>query len=137
MIQIENISRAGREVLSGRRDFLKVMLGASAVVLSVRWMPEQLFAASANANPADAMSKAALQPNVYLAIDTDGTAYSIAHRPEMGSGSRTAVPRILADELDAHWARVKIVQATGDAQCGDQETDCSKRGRTHVGSFRQ
>ena len=119
MIQIENISRAGREVLSGRRDFLKGMLGASAFVLSVRWMPEQLFAASANANPADAMSKAALQPNVYLAIDTDGTAYIIAHRSEMGSGSRTAVPRILADELTRNTA---IRTRTVRTRCGVSST---------------
>src|SRR3989442_11259525 len=137
MIQIENISRAGREVLSGRRDFLKGMLGASAFVLSVRWMPEQLFAASANANPADAMSKAALQPNVYLAIDTDGTAYIIAHRSEMGSGSRTAVPRILADELDADWARVKIVQATRDEKYGDQDTDGSHSVRSFFDTLRE
>jgi isoquinoline 1-oxidoreductase subunit beta len=137
MIQIENISRAKREFLSGRRDFLKGVLGASAFVLSVRWMPEQLFAASANASPADAMSKAALKPNVYLAIDTDGTAYIIAHRSEMGSGSRTAVPRILADELDADWARVKIVQATGDEKYGDQDTDGSHSVRSFFEIFRQ
>src|SRR2546428_12366686 len=101
MIQIENISRAGREVLSGRRDFLKGMRGASAFVLSVRWMPEQLFAASANANPAHAMSKAALQPNVYLAIDTDGTAYIIAHRSEIGRWIRPPAKRIRADGLGA------------------------------------
>ena len=137
MIQIENVSRAKREFLSGRRDFLKGVLGASAFVLSVRWMPEQLFAASANASPADAMSKAALKPNVYLAIDTDGTAYIIAHRSEMGSGSRTAVPRILADELDADWARVKIVQATGDQKYGDQDTDGSHSVRSFFEIFRQ
>jgi isoquinoline 1-oxidoreductase beta subunit len=137
MIQIENISRAGHEVLSGRRDFLKGMLGASAFVLSVRWMPEHLFAAPANSSTADAMSKAALQPNVYLAIDTDGTAYIIAHRSEMGSGSRTAVPRILADELDADWARVKIVQATGDEKYGDQDTDGSHSVRSFFDIFRQ
>jgi isoquinoline 1-oxidoreductase beta subunit len=137
MIQIENISRAGREVLSGRRDFLKGVLGASAFVLSVRWMPERLFAASVNSSPADAMSKAALQPNAYLAIDTDGSAYIIAHRSEMGSGSRTAVPRILADELDADWARVKIVQATGDEKYGDQDTDGSHSVRSFFDIFRQ
>src|SRR5713226_6472357 len=137
MIQIENISRAGREVLSGRRDFLKGVLGASAFVLSVRWMPEHLFAAPVNSSPTDAMSKAALQPNVYLAIDTDGTAYIIAHRSEMGSGSRTAVPRILADELDADWARVKIVQATGDEKYGDQDTDGSHSVRSFFDILRE
>ena len=43
--------------------------------------------------------------DVYLALDTDGTAYIIAHRSEMGSGSKTALPRILADELDAPGRR--------------------------------
>ena len=71
------------------------------------------------------MKKAPLQPSVYLAIDTDGTVYVIAHRSEMGNGVRTSLPRIVADELDADWARVKVVQATGDEKYGDQDTDGS------------
>jgi isoquinoline 1-oxidoreductase beta subunit len=123
MNRIQNISGNSSEALNSRRDFLKGMLGAGALVLSVQLMPEQLLAGSATAMTP--MEKAALQPNVYLAIDTDGTAYIIAHRSEMGSGSKTALPRILADELDADWARVKIVQATGDEKYGDQDTDGS------------
>src|ERR1700676_2728240 len=119
MIYIENASRRG---------FLKSMVGAGAFVLSVRFMPEKAFAESTDAGALDAtssMAKAALQPSVYLAIDTDGTAYVIAHRSEMGNGVRTALPRIVADELDADWARVKVVQATGDEKYGDQDTDGS------------
>src|SRR5260370_26982912 len=112
MIHIENISNRNQELFISRRGFLKGMLGAGAFVLSVRMMPEELFGAVSNATASDGMTKAPLQPNVYLAIDTDGTAYIIAHRSEMGSGSRTALPRIVADELDAHWARVQLVQAT-------------------------
>jgi isoquinoline 1-oxidoreductase beta subunit len=122
MNRIQNISDSS-EVLNSRRDFLKGMLGAGALVLSVHLMPEEIFAGGANVMTP--MEKAALQPNVYLAIDTDGTAYIIAHRSEMGSGSKTALPRILADELDADWARVKIVQAIGDEKYGDQDTDGS------------
>src|SRR5579859_4438039 len=127
MIHIENISGSEQEFSNSRRGFLKGMLGAGAFVLSVRWMPEQVFAASlmANSGAAEAMSKAALQPSVYLAIDTDGTAYVIAHRSEMGNGVRTSLPRIVADELDADWSRVKVVQATGDEKYGDQDTDGS------------
>lgn len=136
MIRIENISQRDREALSSRRGFLKGLLGAGAFVLSVRWSPEELFAASPNRNASEGMSKAVLQPNVYLAIDTDGTTYIIAHRSEMGSGSRTAVPRILADELDADWARVKIVQATGDEKYGDQDTDGSHSVRSFFDTFR-
>src|SRR3984893_1773290 len=119
MIRIEDASR---------REFLKSMVGAGAFVLSVRVVPEKLSAESAEAGAPDvtaAMTKAPLQPSVYLAIDTDGTAYIIAHRSEMGNGVRTALPRIVADELDADWARVKVVQATGDEKYGDQDTDGS------------
>ena len=76
MIHIENLSKLEQETASSRRGFLKGMLGAGAFVLSVRWLPEEVFAASTtpNAGAAEAMGKAALQPSVYLAIDTDGTA---------------------------------------------------------------
>jgi isoquinoline 1-oxidoreductase beta subunit len=43
----------------------------------------------------------------------------------MGNGVRTSLPRIVADELDADWARVKVVQATGNEKYGDQDTDGS------------
>jgi isoquinoline 1-oxidoreductase subunit beta len=125
MIRIENISSHDREALSSRRGFLKGMLGTGAFMLSVRWSPEEWFAASPNASASEGMSKAALQPSVYLAIDTDGTAYVVAHRSEMGNGVRTSLPRIVADELDADWARVKVVQAIGDEKYGDQDTDGS------------
>jgi len=137
MIRIENISNQDRELAGSRRGFLKGMLGAGAFVLSIRLMPEQLFAATANATVADAFAKAPLQPNVYLAIDTDGTAYIIAHRSEMGSGSRTALPRIVADELDADWSRVKLVQATGDEKYGDQDTDGSHSVRGFFDTLRE
>jgi len=119
VINIENLSRRG---------FLKGMAGTSAFVIGVSLLPESLFAAGGDVtsvNPAGPMKKAALQPSVYLAIDTDGTVYVIAHRSEMGNGVRTSLPRIVADELDADWARVKVVQATGDEKYGDQDTDGS------------
>ena len=137
MIHIENISNRSHELFSSRRGFLKGMLGAGAFVLSVRLMPEELFGAAANATASEGMAKAALRPSVYLAIDMDGTAYIIAHRSEMGSGSRTALPRIVADELDADWSRVKLVQATGDEKYGDQDTDGSHSVRSFFDTLRE
>src|SRR5260370_35139410 len=102
MVHIDNISNHNRELFTSRRGFLKGMLGAGAFILSVRLMPEQLFAATANATAADVFAKAPLQPNVYLAIDTCGTAYIIAHRSVLGIGARAALPRIVADELVAN-----------------------------------
>ncbi|HXM98956.1 MAG TPA: molybdopterin cofactor-binding domain-containing protein [Candidatus Dormibacteraeota bacterium] len=135
MNPIQNISGSNIEISNSRRDFLKGMLGAGALILSVQLVPEHVFAGGARA--VSPMDKAALQPSVYLAIDTDGTAYIIAHRSEMGSGSKTALPRILADELDADWARVKIVQATGDEKYGDQDTDGSHSVTSFFTTLRQ
>src|SRR2546421_6504291 len=137
MIHIDNISSSDRETGSDRRGFLKGMLGAGAFVLSIGLMPEQLLARSADASASDGMTKAPLSPTVYLAIDTDGTTYIIAHRSEMGSGSKTALPRIVADELDADWARVKIVQAIGDEKFGDQDTDGSHSVRGSFDTLRE
>jgi len=137
MIRITNISGSERELLASRRGFLKGMLGAGAFVLSVRLMPEELFGATPSATVAEGMAKAQLQPSVYLAIDTDGTAYIMAHRSEMGSGSRTALPRIVADELDADWKHVKLVQATGDEKYGDQDTDGSHSVRSFFDTLRE
>jgi isoquinoline 1-oxidoreductase beta subunit len=115
VIQIKNI---------GRRGFLKGVVGAGALVLGATVLPKALLSKAGRAadNP---MANAVLQPNVYLAIDTDGTVYIVCHRSEMGSGNRSGLPRIVADELDADWSRVKVVQATGDAKYGDQATDGS------------
>src|SRR5580658_7791567 len=124
----------------GRREFLKGLLSAGALVLSVRWAPATVLAAAIDpltANAAVPMANAPLHPNVFLAIDTDGTVYIIAHRSEMGSGSKTALPRIVADELDADWARVKIVQAPGDEKYGDQDTDGSHSVRSFFDTLRE
>src|SRR5579859_6239930 len=128
MVHIENISRNSRDRENSRRDFLKGMLGAGAFVLSVTVLPEELLAAGAGGaagDPFPSMEKSPLHPGVYLAIDTDGTTYVIAHRSEMGNGVRTSLPRIVADELDADWGRVKVVQAIGAEKYGDQDTDGS------------
>lgn len=128
MIRIENFSMKNSEVGPSRRDFLKMMAGTGALVLGVTAVPERLFAAgaaSAAGDPFPPANEAPLRPSVYLAIDTDGTAYIVAHRSEMGNGVRTSLPRIVADELDADWARVKVVQAIGSEKYGDQDTDGS------------
>jgi len=125
MTQIENVSRRG---------FLKGMLGAGAFVLSVQILPERLLGAGTGE---DSMAKAAMQPSVYLAVATDGTVYIVCHRSEMGSGNRTGLPRIVADELDADWNRVKVVQGTGDAKYGDQDTDGSHSVRSFFDTLRE
>lgn len=65
-------------------------------------------------------------PNVYISIDSDNQVTLIAHRSEMGTGIRTSLPMIVADELGADWNKVKILQAEGNEEkYGDQNTDGS------------
>jgi len=106
-----------------RRGFLQGVVSTGALVLSVRLFPDLLWAdETASGTHAD---RAVLHPSAFVGIDTDGTVYLVAHRSEMGTGSRTAVPLVLADELDADWKRVKLEQAIGDPRYGSQDTDGS------------
>ncbi|HYV03707.1 MAG TPA: molybdopterin cofactor-binding domain-containing protein, partial [Blastocatellia bacterium] len=109
-----------------RRTFLGGLFSAGALVLSARVIPSEALAATGKGRLAD---PSAWSPSVYLGIETDGTVIIVAHRSEMGTGIRTGLPTVLADELDADWARVKVEQALGDAKYGSQNTDgsCSIR----------
>jgi isoquinoline 1-oxidoreductase beta subunit len=106
-----------------RRGFLKGVVSAGALVLSVRLVPDYVWAEEAG--PGTDVDRAVLHPSAFVGIDSDGTIYIIAHRSEMGTGSRTALPLVLADELDGDWKRVKIEQAIGDPRYGSQDTDGS------------
>ncbi len=66
-------------------------------------------------------------PTLFVAIAPDGTVTITCHRQEMGQGVRTSVALVVADELDADWAKVKLVQAHGDEdRFGNQDTDGSR-----------
>ncbi|MGX0976241.1 isoquinoline 1-oxidoreductase beta subunit [Roseovarius sp. MBR-51] len=72
-------------------------------------------------------------PLVFVSIDPDGTVTLVAHRSEMGTGSRTSIPMVMADEMEADWSRVRIVQAPGDEpRYGNQDTDGSRSMRHHI-----
>ena len=86
---------------------------------------------------AEAATTASFEPNVYLAIDETGLVTIIAHRSEMGTGIRTGLPMVLADELEADWTRVRVVQAQGDPKYGDQNTDGSRSMRQFYQPMRE
>ena len=102
-----------------RRGFLGQVFSAGALVIG---------APLALAQPGAGESKA-WQPSVYLGIEPDGAVKITVHRSEMGTGCRTCLPMIVADELEADWNRVTILQAAGDVKYGSQDTDgsCSVR----------
>lgn len=82
-----------------RREFLKVAaVSGTALVIGVRWSEE-------------ALAGETFAPNAWLRIDTNGITTLTVGKSEMGQGVRTSLPMILADELDADWSKIKLIQA--------------------------
>jgi isoquinoline 1-oxidoreductase beta subunit len=81
-------------------------------------------AAEETAAPA-AKALASVAPNVYVNLRNDGIVEIYCHRSEMGQGVRTSLVQVIADELEADWDRVKLIQAIGHDKYGDQNTDGS------------
>lgn len=117
-----------------RRGFLTGIAGAGALVLGVRYL-RPVIEAHESGGETDA-DRAKFHPNMFVAIDTQGTVYIVAHRSEMGTMIRTSLPMVVADELDADWKRVKIDQAIGDSRYGDQNTDGSHSIRSFLDAMR-
>ena len=65
-------------------------------------------------------------PALWIAIDEAGTVRITCHRSEMGQQVWTSMAQIVADELEANWDNVEIVQAEGHERYGDQNTDGSR-----------
>jgi len=130
-MKIENVSR---------RQFLQGAFSAGALVLGAQMLPKAVrgaVAGKASVISDDPVAGLAFHPTVFVGIEPDGTVVIVAHRSEMGTGSRTALPRIAADEMDADWTRVRIVQALGDAKYGSQDTDGSHSVRDFFDVMRQ
>ncbi len=110
-----------------RRSFLKATgITATGVILGLQWA----------CSPSK--SNVPFSPNVYITINGDGTVIIVAHRQEMGTGIRTGLPMIMADEMEADWNRVKLVQAVGDEKkYGNQNTDGSFSVRTFFDPMRK
>jgi isoquinoline 1-oxidoreductase subunit beta len=82
-----------------RRDFLKVSGGLTFSF----------------ALPAISEANAANSINAWVRIAPDGTVTILSAGAEMGQGSMTSLPLILAEEMDADWSKVKIEWAPADA----------------------
>jgi isoquinoline 1-oxidoreductase subunit beta len=72
----------------------------------------------------------AFSPNAYLRITPDNKITIVVARSEMGQGVRTALPMILAEELEADWKHIEIEQAGASTLYGDQTTGGSASVRT-------
>jgi len=119
MKNIKNVSR---------RDFLKLSgIAASTFMLGVN-LPT---------SKAQAHDDSAHELNFFVSIDTSGEVTLICHRSEMGQGIRTSVPQIIAEELEADWSKVSVVQAKADKKYGSQGTAGSASIRSHFTTIRK
>lgn len=94
---------------TGRRRF---MVGAAGLTFGVATgVPSWLASGQGEAN-AQAVKGVVL--NAWVTLFADGTVSIMSPAAEMGQGSLTALPLILADEMDADWSNVRIVAAPPD-----------------------
>ena len=121
-----------------RRSLLKAAGVTGAFVLAAQFPGARR--ALAYATGADQMPNGVVSdPRIFVSIDKSGIVSIVAHRAEMGTGAaRTTLPMIVADELEADWARVRIVQSPGDEKTyGNQDTDGSRSVRHFIQPMRQ
>lgn len=102
-----------------RRDFVGAGIAAGAGLVIGFYLPH-----------GRASHKESFSPNAYLRITPDSKVTIVVARSEMGQGVRTALPMILAEELEADWKQIEIEQAGASTLFGDQTTGGSASIRT-------
>ena len=95
---------------TSRRDFLKITsLTGGGLILGFSWLEGEAAPFILNSS-----TVANLNFNSYLSIATDGTITILSPNPELGQNVMTSFPMIVAEELDADWNKVKVLQAPLD-----------------------
>ena len=119
-------------VQPSRREFIQVGTAATGGLLVALCLPEGHAASEA------AAGGISFVPNAYLRIDPDGTVTIRAKNPDMGQGVKTALPMIIAEELEADWSRVRVEQADLDPEAfGGQGSGGSDNIRSEWDSHRK
>lgn len=94
-----------------RREFVAVGAAAGAGLVIGFYLPH-----------GGSSRQEGFSPNAYLRITPDNKVTIVVARSEMGQGVRTALPMILAEELEADWKQIEIEQAGASTLFGDQST---------------
>lgn len=101
--------------MTTRRDFLKVVTVAGAGLVVGTYLPwrgaHEVYAADGS-----------FEPNAWLRVAPDGIVTIVVAKSEMGQGARTALPMLVAEDLEADWTRVRIEPAPLDKRYGQQGT---------------
>ena len=97
-----------------RRDFFKLSsLAGGGFLLGI----------TAGSQAADEdPSNATFSPSAFIRITSDGKITLLAHKPEIGQGIKTALPMVLAEELEVPWESVAVEQAPVDEKAFGGQT---------------
>ncbi|HEY4171445.1 MAG TPA: molybdopterin cofactor-binding domain-containing protein [Rhodopila sp.] len=116
---------------------LKGLVTAGTLVVGTSFLPTKARAGWAT-GAGDMPGGTKNSPTLFIAIDPSGIVTIMANRVEMGTGIKTSLPMVVADEMEADWSRVRIQQATGDNdKWGNEDTDGSRSVRHWVQPMRQ
>lgn len=100
-----------------RRDFLKASgLSAGGLIIGVS-LPMGVLGSAENSD---------FEPSAFIHIAQNGDTTLFCGRCEMGQGISTALPAAVADELEADWTRVTVLQGDADKKYGPQDTGGSQ-----------
>lgn len=99
-----------------RREFIKVVSVSGGGLILATYIPFNNMFGRADDDPK------IFSPSVYLKIDSNGVVTIIVHRSEMGQGVKTALPMLIAEELEVDWEKIVIEQADADSKYGSQST---------------
>jgi len=97
------------KVNQSRRTFLKAGVAAGAALT----LAVYVRAATAQRT---ATSQAVFEPNAFVRIGKDNTVTVIIKHLEMGQGTYTGLATLVAEELDASWAQIRVEGAPADAK---------------------
>ena len=106
-------SRGAGEADLSRRAFLTASMVAGGGFMLTLSMPRISLA---KPTPSRAAASAGAEINAYVSIAPDGTTTIMSKNPEIGQGIRTALPMVIADELDVPWTKVVTEQAPLDTK---------------------
>jgi isoquinoline 1-oxidoreductase subunit beta len=113
-----------------RRDFIKVCSLSSGGLFLAAYVPSSELFSYRGDDPT------IFSPSAYIKIDSNGVVTVIVHRTEMGQGVQTALPMIVAEELEVDWEQIRIEQADADEKYGSQSTGGSWSIRISFEPFR-
>ncbi|MBP9924700.1 MAG: xanthine dehydrogenase family protein molybdopterin-binding subunit [Cyclobacteriaceae bacterium] len=100
---------------TSRRDFIKLgMAAGGGLVLGFSW--REGAATGMEVFNESALPAGLVDFNSYLSISSDNVITIFSPNPELGQNIKTSFPMIVAEELDADWKKVKVVQAVLDTK---------------------